>query len=270
MADNRRTRRPNTSALLQLVPSAITHAVMSLFRSERTRSFAERLLHRSAFDVWCKAQPCPVVEDRFRLYELLVELEQLDQPIDYLEFGVFKGATLSWWSERNKHPESRFVGFDSFEGLPEDWRAEYPKGAFDAGRRPPHIADARVSCEVGLFQVTLPAFLQTFERTRRTVVHVDADLFSSALFVLIQVIPRLRQGDIIVFDEFDSYLHEFRACQEFLLVYPCTIKALGATAGYRGRGYGRLAVKLVSVPSRAVGQPVSLTSWTPSSQRIVS
>jgi hypothetical protein len=42
-------------------------------------------------------------------------------PLLYLEFGVFQGRSIGRMAERFPHPAARFVGFDSFEGLPEDW-----------------------------------------------------------------------------------------------------------------------------------------------------
>ena len=36
-----------------------------------------------------------------------------------LEFGVFKGVTIS--AVAKARPDLIFHGFDSFEGLPEDW-----------------------------------------------------------------------------------------------------------------------------------------------------
>ena len=44
-----------------------------------------------------------------------------DAPIDFLEFGVATGRTLRLWTDINRHEDSRFYGFDSFQGLPEDW-----------------------------------------------------------------------------------------------------------------------------------------------------
>jgi hypothetical protein len=39
----------------------------------------------------------------------------------YLEFGVYRGDATRYWSPLLKNPESMLHGFDSFEGLPENW-----------------------------------------------------------------------------------------------------------------------------------------------------
>ena len=41
--------------------------------------------------------------------------------ITFLEFGVWTGESLNAWTSINTNATSRFYGFDSFEGLPEDW-----------------------------------------------------------------------------------------------------------------------------------------------------
>ena len=62
-----------------------------------------------------------MVDDEFALFEItrrkIVGLAPL-----YLEFGVFEGRSMRWWSRNLSEPGAKLVGFDSFEGLPEDWR----------------------------------------------------------------------------------------------------------------------------------------------------
>src|SRR5271157_2083429 len=53
----------------------------------------------------------------------------------WLEFGVNGGASLQVLvshSQHGKEPVEVF-GFDSFLGLPEDWKPGYPKGTFGPG-----------------------------------------------------------------------------------------------------------------------------------------
>ena len=86
---------------------------------------------------------------------------RLPPSIDYLEFGVHEGHSILYWAECNKAPESRFFGFDTFSGLPEDWTPDYRKGHFDTSGHIPETTDKRVSFISGLFQDTVPEFLTT-------------------------------------------------------------------------------------------------------------
>jgi O-methyltransferase len=88
------------------------------------------------------------------------------------------------------HPDSTFVGFDTFEGLPEMW-GPWPKGSFTADGETPDIVDPRCSFVKWLFQDTLPGWLSGREFPGRTLVHLDADLYSSTLVVLAQLLPKI-------------------------------------------------------------------------------
>jgi methyltransferase family protein len=130
-----------------------------------------------------------------------------------VEFGVFEGATINFIAGLTRET---VYGFDSFSGLPEDWRPGFPKGMFSVGL--PRVRP-NVSLVAGLFEDTLPAFL---ERNRQDVsfLHIDCDLYSSTRTVLRLCGPRIRKGTVLAFDEYFNYpgwrRHEFRAFQEFV------------------------------------------------------
>ena len=194
--------------------------------------------HAPEFRRWCQNHSCECLPDRISLYQFILEREGLAGPIDYLEFGVARGASIRWWVEHNPHPDSKFVGFDTFEGLPADWES-FPTGAFSAGGEAPAIADARCSFVKGLFQDTLPGWLTGRELTHRVVLNIDADLYGSTLLALTQLLPRLKSGDIIIFDEFNNYLHEYRA-----FIDATTAHARSFTAIARDGEFAHVAFKL--------------------------
>jgi hypothetical protein len=76
-----------------------------------------------------------------------------------LEFGVAWGYATSFWLDRIVGARQDVVwhGFDRFVGLPRAWRKQ-PEGTFDAGGKPPDIADPTVTWHVGNLEDTLPAF----------------------------------------------------------------------------------------------------------------
>jgi predicted O-methyltransferase YrrM len=131
-----------------------------------------------------------------------------------LEFGVFQGRSLRIIAAAR--PGGEVYGFDSFAGLPEDYRSHVRAGAFAVDERP-DVPGADLV--VGWFDDTLPRFLVEHPGPV-DFLHVDGDLYSSAVTVLKLVGPRLHAGSVIVFDEFFNFPgwedHEFRAWQEHL------------------------------------------------------
>ena len=113
-----------------------------------------------------------------------------------LEFGVYTGTTLRAIAEARG--DGRVHGFDSFQGLPEDWRTGFAAGTFGEAE-PPDVPGAELV--VGWFADTLPAFLDAHPGPV-DLLHLDADLYSSTATVLELVGPRLRPGSIVVFDEY--------------------------------------------------------------------
>jgi predicted O-methyltransferase YrrM len=131
-----------------------------------------------------------------------------------LEFGVYSGGTLKIIAAAR---EGRDVyGFDSFQGLPEDWRTNIRAGAFQV-EQAPEVDGAELV--VGWFADTLPEFAERHPGPI-AFLHLDADLYSSTKTVLDHLGDRLRPGSVVLFDEYFNYPgwpdHEHRAWQEFV------------------------------------------------------
>jgi len=168
---------------------------------------------------------------RHGLYKHVIEKEVLSLDINYLEFGVADGHSFNWWMTENKHPASCFYGFDTFTGLPEDF-GPYKKGTFNTGNNIPAIKDERGKFYQGLFQQTLPTFLKSFDNHKKTVVMLDADLYTATLFVLTSLAQFLKKDDIIFFDEFVVPTHEFMAYHQFINCYYFDLELIGAANNY--------------------------------------
>jgi hypothetical protein len=170
-------------------------------------------------------------DKRLKLYTFLNKEFIKDIPINYLEFGVANGSSFYWWLENHKNPATKFHGFDTFSGLPEDW-GHFKKGEMDNGNEVLKTTDTRVQFYQGLFQQTLPGFLKTFKNDTLTVIHMDADLYSSTLYTLTSFAPYLKKGDIIFFDEFCVPTHEFLAFKNFTESYYIDLKPIAASNNY--------------------------------------
>jgi len=169
---------------------------------------------------------------RYKLYKYVVDkLNLKNEEFDYLEFGVCEANSFKWWLGNCINSNSRFYGFDTFEGLPENW-GKYKKG--DMAANIPNIDDSRVEFVKGLFQETVANFLSShnLKNGKRKVIHLDADLFSSTPFVLTSLAPYLKKGDILIFDEFNVPNHEFYAFKIFCDSYYIKTKLLGAVNNY--------------------------------------
>jgi hypothetical protein len=132
---------------------------------------------------------------------------------------------------QNAHEDSRFYGFDTFDGLPEDW-GPFKKGAFSTNNEIPLIEDFRGKFLKGLFQQTVPLFVAEFDNSRRNVLMMDADLWSSTLYVLTSLAPFFKKGDIIFFDEFVVPTHEFKAFLDFTSSYYMKLELIAAANNY--------------------------------------
>lgn len=169
---------------------------------------------------------------RYQLYEAISQAEWLKETaIDYIELGVCGGHSFTWWLTHNINPDSKFYGFDTFEGLPENF-GPFRKGSMAVALESLQITDSRARLFKGLFQQTLIPFLEQYKNERKKLIHLDADLFSATLFSLSQWYRFLQDGDIILFDEFAVPKHEFRAFQIFTESFYVNYEVIGAANNF--------------------------------------
>jgi hypothetical protein len=157
-----------------------------------------------------------------------------------LEFGVADGGSLRHLARTTSR---ELHGFDSFEGLPDDWSGTFErKGKFGRGGRLPEVPPS-VTLHKGWFDDTLPRFLAAHPGEPVAFAHVDCDIYASTVTVLRELGPRLEPGSVLVFDEYFNYpnwqRHEFRAFQEF-------VRDTGFSYAYLGfaQKNGHVAVRL--------------------------
>jgi len=163
---------------------------------------------------------------RFQIRCEHLELAFAKAPITgyVVECGVARGTSLRWLVSL-AHKNQRIFGFDSFEGLPEDWVMSeditVPAGAFEC--EIPDIEGAEL--RLGLFSESLPTW-KTEHPGRIAFLHIDADLYSSAVTILEELNDQIVPGTVIAFDDmFESLRHqyweqgEYKAFQEWQKTY---------------------------------------------------
>ena len=156
------------------------------------------------------------------------------------EFGVWKGESINFFAK--SCPKARVFGFDSFEGLEEDWYGRpMKKGEFSTEGQLPECED-NVSLLKGWFIDTLPEFCNQLQQHQILLLHMDADTYKPTAYVLDTLKSNLRKGSIVIFDEYFGYpnfrSHEFKAWQEF-------IKSNGIQYRYVGYTESQVAVEIL-------------------------
>jgi O-methyltransferase len=178
------------------------------------------------------AYPCSSFSDRAEMFRHVQESYIKGEALDYLEFGVFQGESIRQWARLNTHEDSRFFGFDSFEGLPEDWRAGQGKGHFNVRGAIPQIDDRRVKFVKGWFENTIPPFARDFTTKNRLALHVDSDLYSSAMLALVHFAPFMSKGTLLIFDEFYDRNNEFKALMDWQRIYKKNFRIIAEMGDY--------------------------------------
>ncbi len=145
----------------------------------------------------------------------------------WLEFGTGRGDSTKYICDRlkEKNEENPILHtFDSGEGLPEDWRKNFPQGTFawEKGKIPDLPKNSEL--HVGLFEQSLPDFIlehrDTLEKDGIAFLSIDCDLYSSTKTIFDALAPYLNKETVVFFDELYNYEgfenHEWKAWTEYL------------------------------------------------------
>ena len=194
----------------------------------------QSLNYNALLKEWLK-KDIKTFKTRQQLYSYINSRFALNSSIDFLEFGVYQGDSLNLWINENDHEKTRFYGFDSFEGLPDNWGYSVKKGGFNVNGKLPEISDKRLTFIKGFFNDTLNNFLETFKPKNKMIIHIDCDLYDGSLYVLTNLDKFIKESDIIIFDEFFSSSHEFRAYLDYVSSYKRKLEPIGIVNDVHGR-----------------------------------
>ena len=157
---------------------------------------------------------------RWALFDKVVEQSIKDRP--FYEYGVWRGEAFQYLINVFK----KGYGFDTFEGIPEDWHDE-PAGKYSSDGFIPQIKGGEFI--VGKFDDTLPTFFSE-PRPMASVINFDADLYASTICALNHSKPVIDQYTILIFDEFIMNKHweqdEYKALNEFCLQNSYTFEVI--------------------------------------------
>ena len=136
-------------------------------------------------------------------------MSKKDRP--FYEFGVWRGEAFQYLIKTFK----KGFGFDTFEGLPEDWH-DRKAGTYSSDSVIPQIEGGEFI--VGKFEDTLPGFFSE-PRQKASIINFDADLYSSTICALNFSKPVIDKHTILIFDEFiinkNWEQDEYKALEEF-------------------------------------------------------
>lgn len=174
-------------------------------------------------------------EERQRIFLSIARFLHINRPIPgyYFEFGCNEGNTMRMaWDTFHRLFDLTYVGFDSFEGLPEIaeidkqeiWakgKLAYPQDRFvDVVTANGTPTDKLVTVK-GFYDESLTDALKVkLGPKKAAVIYIDCDLYTSTVPVLNWIVDFLQKGTVIVFDDWNCFhgdpnLGERRAWREF-------------------------------------------------------
>ncbi len=171
-----------------------------------------------------------VCEERYS--HLTEAAKYCDVSGDVVEMGVYMGDSINHLA--SLFPDDNIFGFDSFEGIPEDWvtsdKEVIIRGTFSNGGNIPfnNVPADNVTLIKGWFSDSFPEYKDKIGKIK--FLHIDSDLYSSAVITFDAFNSHIQKGTIIAFDEFYPFPREgkwydnwkegeYKACIEWMEKY---------------------------------------------------
>ena len=202
-----------------------------------------RYIDASGATEWVPLTPKEEFSDALRYgITTLLKYESKQDLGDYLEFGVSRGTSMVCThhvlaAEQLDH--IRKIGFDSFEGLPDESVGQgWHPGAFwstvsatQAYIEEQGVPKESVTLVKGWFDDTLNAETkQQFSLKKASVIMVDCDIYSASKQVLMFCGPLIQGAAVILFDDWGGRaakkkIGQKEAFEEFLEAFPNLVVA---------------------------------------------
>lgn len=174
-----------------------------------------RVLQSSAVFIEENCSKAIIFSTRDKFWDYAISLA--DKQKIFAEFGVSWGKSINYFAK--KLPKETIIyGFDSFEGLREDFTGtSFARGSFSTNGELPKVPK-NVKLIRGWFENSLPGFLNEIQGNFG-LIHLDADTYESTRLVLELLGNRIASGCIVMFDEYQGVPnwenHEHKAWTEF-------------------------------------------------------
>jgi len=154
---------------------------------------------------------------------------------DYIEFGTYKGDTFieSWkqwcyfekWIQNQLNSKEKwrrdtykdfseykpkFIGVDSFKGIPENDESDFyfAQGDFSASKESVSQRCLDEGLTINQFQLTEGFYSELSEdlfKNKASIIHIDADIYQSAIEALRLSKSLIQQGTVILFDDYNCF-----------------------------------------------------------------
>ena len=188
------------------IPKVNTISVLDLLKNYGVQSSAEFAINEMQ-----NAMVFTTREDLWKHVISTLPASITQNRIEYsLEFGVYKGDSLNKLASIS--PKTEWTGFDSFEGLQEDWPGTaFTKDFFSVEGKLPKVGK-NVELVKGWIEDTLPKFLKRYQNRQVSIVHMDVDTFKPTSYILESLYENgcFGPGTTLIFDEYFGYSHSWK------------------------------------------------------------